>query len=84
MIDLNPSIGPDAVYSVMKNMAVDMDDPATLAFDAGFDCGTGFGLIEAEAALLHIATAIPASASFAASGSMFRYTTTTPTAPGPV
>jgi hypothetical protein len=51
MIDLNPSIGPDAVYSVMKNMAVDMDDPATLAFDAGFDCGTGFGLIEAEAAL---------------------------------
>ncbi|MCA1850920.1 MAG: S8 family serine peptidase [Beggiatoa sp.] len=50
-IDLNPSIGPDAVYSVMKNMAVDMDDPATLAFDAGFDCSTGFGLIEAEAAL---------------------------------
>ncbi|MGH8576785.1 MAG: S8 family serine peptidase [Gammaproteobacteria bacterium] len=51
MIDLNPSIGPDAVYSVMKNTAVDMDDPATPGFDIGFDCGSGFGLLQAEAAL---------------------------------
>ncbi|MGH8480359.1 MAG: S8 family serine peptidase, partial [Gammaproteobacteria bacterium] len=51
MIDLNPSIGPDALYSVLKNTAVDMDDPATPAFDTGFDCGSGFGLILADAAL---------------------------------
>ncbi len=29
--DLHPSIGADAVYSVLKTTAVDMDDPATLA-----------------------------------------------------
>ena len=52
MIDLNSSIGPDAVYSVLKTTAVDMDDPATMAvFDTGFDCRTGFGLIQAEDAL---------------------------------
>ncbi len=49
--DLNPSIGPDALYSVLKATAVDMDDPATPAFDTGFDCRTGFGLLQAEAAL---------------------------------
>ena len=26
--DLNPSLGPDAIYSVLKTTAVDMDDPA--------------------------------------------------------
>ena len=51
MIDLNPSIGPDAIYSVLKMTAVDMDDPAIPGFDTGFDCSTGFGLIQAEAAL---------------------------------
>jgi len=28
-----------------------MDDPATAGFDTGFDCRTGFGLIQAEHAL---------------------------------
>ena len=28
-----------------------MDDPATAGFDTGFDFGTGFGLIQADAAL---------------------------------
>lgn len=51
MIDLNPTIAPDDLYSVLKNTAVDMDDPATPAFDTGFDCGSGFGLLQAEAAL---------------------------------
>ena len=51
MIDLNPLIGPDVIYSVLKMTAVDMDDPSMPGFDTGFDCGTGFGLIQAEAAL---------------------------------
>ena len=51
MIGRNPLIGPDAIYSVLKATAVDMDDPATPALDTGFDCRTGFGLIQAEAAL---------------------------------
>ncbi len=50
----NPSFGPDAIYSVLKGTAVDMDDPATAGFDIGFDFGTGFGLIQADAALAEV------------------------------
>ena len=56
---LNPSIGPDAIYSVLKGTAVDMDDPATAGFDTGFDFGTGFGLIQADAALAAVAATPP-------------------------
>ncbi len=51
MLQRNSSIGPDAVYSILKATAIDMDDPATSLFDMGFDCRTGFGLMEAERAL---------------------------------
>ncbi len=52
--DRNPSFGPDAIYSVLKGTAVDMDEPATAGFDTGFDFGTGFGLIQADAALAEV------------------------------
>jgi hypothetical protein len=55
----NPSFGPDGIYSVLKGTAVDMDDPATAGFDTGFDFGTGFGLIQADAALAAVAAAPP-------------------------
>jgi hypothetical protein len=47
----NPSFGPDNLYAVLKSTAIDMDDLATAGFDTGFDFGTGFGLIQADAAL---------------------------------
>ena len=47
----NPLFGPDNIYSVLKSTAIDMDDPTTAGFDTGFDFGTGFGLIQADAAL---------------------------------
>ena len=51
MKDLNPSLTPDTTYAALKTTAIDMDDPSTAGFDAGFDFGTGFGLIQADAAL---------------------------------
>ncbi|MDQ3775661.1 MAG: hypothetical protein M3461_15585 [Pseudomonadota bacterium] len=36
-----------------------MDDPATAGFDTGFDFGTGFGLIQADAALAAVAAPPP-------------------------
>jgi subtilase family protein/hemolysin type calcium-binding protein len=47
----NPSFNPDDIYAVLKATAIDMDDPATPGFDTGFDYGTGFGLIQTDAAL---------------------------------
>ncbi|MGH8566000.1 MAG: S8 family serine peptidase [Gammaproteobacteria bacterium] len=46
--DLNSLASPDQIYGVLKAAAIDMDDPATPAFDTGFDFGTGFGLIRAD------------------------------------
>ncbi len=54
--DRNPGFGPDATYAVLKNTAADMDDPATAGLDIGFDFGTGFGLIQADAALDQVPT----------------------------
>ncbi len=52
ILDSDLSISPDALYSVLKATAVNMDDPFTAeVLDTGFDCGTGFGLVQAEAAL---------------------------------
>jgi Ca2+-binding RTX toxin-like protein len=51
MKDLVSSLTPDATYAALKATAIDMDDPSTGGFDTGFDFGTGFGLIQADAAL---------------------------------
>ncbi len=53
MLELNPSLGFMDVYTDLQNTAIDMGP-------AGFDFDTGFGLIQADAALAIISTnAIP-------------------------
>ncbi len=51
MKGLNAALTPDAIYGALKATAIDMDDPHTPGFDNGFDFGTGYGLIQADAAL---------------------------------
>jgi hypothetical protein len=59
MKDLVSSLTPDATYAALKATAIDMDDPQTGGFDTGFDFGTGFGLIQADAALGEVALPPP-------------------------
>ena len=59
MKGLDPSLTPDTTYAALKTTAIDMDDPSTGGFDAGFDFGTGFGLIQADAALGEVAPPPP-------------------------
>jgi len=59
MKGLVPSLTPDATYAALKATALDMDDPSTGGFDPGFDFGTGFGLIQADAALGEVALPPP-------------------------
>lgn len=44
MLEANPALTPGDIYSILKNTAVDMDTP-------GFDFNTGYGLINAGAAI---------------------------------
>ncbi|MBD2752343.1 S8 family peptidase [Spirosoma validum] len=46
------SMSPDNVLLRLRTTAIDMDDPYTPGFDTGFDFGTGFGLIQADKALM--------------------------------
>lgn len=49
------TLTPEQVYSTLESTAIDMDDPFTPGFDTGFDFKTGFGLIDAEAAVAAVA-----------------------------
>ncbi|MFM7424100.1 MAG: S8 family peptidase, partial [Elainella sp.] len=51
MLNAAPGTSPSAIYQALQTTAIDMDDPATAGFDTGYDFGTGFGLIQADAAL---------------------------------
>ncbi len=51
MLEANRRLGPDAVYEILQDTAVDMDDPFTPGFDRGFDFGTGYGFVDAEEAV---------------------------------
>jgi Ca2+-binding RTX toxin-like protein len=51
MLNAAPGTSPSAIYQALQSTAIDMDDPATAGFDTGYDFGTGFGLIQADAAL---------------------------------
>jgi subtilisin family serine protease len=51
MLEANPNLSPDRLYDILRQTARDMDDPATPGFDTGFDFKTGFGFIDAEAAV---------------------------------
>jgi subtilisin family serine protease len=55
MKDLVPTLTPDATYAALKGTAIDMDDPSTVGFDTGFDFGTGFGVVQADAAINTVA-----------------------------
>jgi len=46
-----PPLRPSRLYRWLQWTAVDMDDPATANFDNGFDFRTGFGFIDAMAAV---------------------------------
>ncbi|KAA5538993.1 S8 family serine peptidase [Roseiconus nitratireducens] len=45
------SLSPQAVFSTLESTAIDMDDAYTPGFDVGFDFKTGYGLIDAAAAV---------------------------------
>jgi Ca2+-binding RTX toxin-like protein len=51
MLSAAQTSSPNAIYQALQNTAIDMDDPATSGPDTGYDFGTGFGLIQADAAL---------------------------------
>ncbi len=51
MLDAIPSATPAEIYEALEKTALDMDDPFTSGFDVGFDFKTGFGLIQADAAI---------------------------------
>lgn len=46
------SMSPDNVLLRLRTTALDMDDPYTPGFDTGFDFGTGYGLVQADKALM--------------------------------
>ncbi|GAB3643977.1 hypothetical protein GCM10027423_46140 [Spirosoma arcticum] len=52
-----PTITPATILSTLQSTALDMDDPAFAGFETGFDFGTGFGFIQADAALAAISPA---------------------------
>ena len=51
MLEGDPTLTPELVYSILETTAIDMDDPLTPGFDTGFDFGTGFGFIQADLAV---------------------------------
>jgi len=58
LLQAHPKLAPGQVYEAFKQSATDMNDPNTKTQDKGFDHGTGFGLVNAEKALIHIRTKI--------------------------
>ena len=51
LLDAVPDATPQEVYGALEQTAIDLDNPLTSEFDSGFDTATGFGLIQADAAL---------------------------------
>lgn len=52
LLEAVPDASPAELYQALQTSALDLDDPNTLGFfDVGFDAATGFGLIQADAAL---------------------------------
>ena len=51
LLDAVPDATPQQVYGALEQTAIDLDNPLTSEFDTGFDTATGFGLIQADAAL---------------------------------
>jgi subtilisin family serine protease len=51
MLDASPWLDADDVFAILEATAEDMDDFRTTDPDIGFDFGTGYGFVNAEAAL---------------------------------
>ena len=51
MLQANPALTRDDVLALLQDSALDMDDPYTPGFDAGFDDATGAGLVQADLAV---------------------------------
>ncbi|MGB0848087.1 MAG: S8 family serine peptidase [Thiolinea sp.] len=47
----NPYADAPEIYRTLTRTAEDMDDPVTPVFDIGYDSGTGYGFVNADAAL---------------------------------
>ena len=51
MLQAKPTLTPNDAKTALIASCVDMDDPTTAGFDAGFDFFTGYGLIRADVAV---------------------------------
>jgi hypothetical protein len=52
MLQANAKLKPLQIYQILKDTVLDMDDPDTVGvFDFGFDSLTGYGYVDAEAAV---------------------------------
>ena len=51
MLQANPTLNRRQVENILKGSAADMDNPLTEEFDEGYDRKTGFGLVNAVAAV---------------------------------
>ncbi|MGF1456811.1 MAG: S8 family serine peptidase [Alphaproteobacteria bacterium] len=51
MTSINPSLTPEEIADLLRETAIDMDDPTTEGFDVGPDFGSGFGYVQADVAV---------------------------------
>ena len=56
MKEFDGTLTPDQIYDALEQTALDMNPPPPIMQTAAFDFDTGFGLIQADAALENIAT----------------------------
>ena len=59
MLEVDSTLTPGQIFTTLETTARDMDDPSTVGFDVGFDDATGFGLIDADAALASLTPPTP-------------------------
>ncbi|MEM1308637.1 MAG: S8 family serine peptidase [Cyanobacteria bacterium P01_H01_bin.153] len=52
--EVAPQATPQQIYTLLQQTALDLDDPSTPGFDAGFDNASGFGLIQADQAIAQV------------------------------
>lgn len=51
ILQANPTLSSSQVYTLLERTALDMDNPGTSGFDVGYDFATGYGYIQADAAV---------------------------------
>lgn len=51
MLQVNPDLTPQEVWTILDETALDMDNPITEGFDVGYDPATGMGFVQADKAL---------------------------------